>query len=239
MISPEPSLSVSLRLASTSLPSSKNTNQSIFIFTHRHPPVQIIEHVKGIFQKLLLDIEYELMVANHINSMQLYENSSKEMFDRLMEMDQILSEEERIDFIIYYRNRVSRVTVYQTDLISSDKRMTIYTAFLNYATSNNLFQYSENLNETVVVHKEILESPQHIFGVTALETIYRYFAGENGNLYNIEKKLKNDGMFTAPMYQGELLRANLRNLELIGLFRVYQTVMRARNKPNYPWKTFC
>ena len=84
------------------------------------------------------------MIASKITTMQLYENSSKNMFDKLMmEMQGILSEEEKTDFNIYYRNRVSKVTVYQTDLISSDKRMIIYTAFLNYAIENNLFKYSD------------------------------------------------------------------------------------------------
>ena len=136
-------------------------------------------------------------------------------------MDEILSEEAKIDFSIYYRNRVSRVTVYQTDLISSDKRMTIYTAFLNYATQNNLFMYSDNLGDTPVIQKEITDLPHNIFGHNAMETIYSYFAEENGDIFNVEKKLKGDGMFTAPMYQGELLKANIKNLLLIGLFRVY------------------
>lgn len=51
-----------------------------------------------------------------------------------MKLDEILNEEHISDFTIYYRNRVSRVTVYQTDLIPSEKRLSIYKAFIKYAT---------------------------------------------------------------------------------------------------------
>lgn len=90
---------------------------------------------------MILDMEKELMIANKIKTMQFYENKSDELFDSLMNLSLILNEEHVSDFIIYYRNRVSRVTVYQTDLIPSYKRLSIYEAFLRYATENSLFDF--------------------------------------------------------------------------------------------------
>ncbi len=45
---------------------------------------------------------------------------------------------------MYYRNRVSRVTVYQTDLIPSENRLSIYNAFIEYAIENDLFRFRSN-----------------------------------------------------------------------------------------------
>lgn len=63
------------------------------------------------------------------------------MFSYLMKLEDILNEEHISDFTIYYRNRVSRVTVYQTDLIPSDKRLSIYNAFIGYAIDHDLFRF--------------------------------------------------------------------------------------------------
>lgn len=91
---------------------------------------------------MLLDIEKELMLANKIKVMRIHEHRCEEMFSRLMNLPDILYEDDLIsDFTIYYRNRVSRVTVYQTDLIPSENRLNIYNKFLEYAVENDLFRF--------------------------------------------------------------------------------------------------
>lgn len=108
----------------------------------RHSPDQIITHVKCVFRKIILDMEYELMVSEKIKNMQLTENNTLEMFDYLLKLDQVLTQEQISDMAIYYKNRVSRVTIYQTDLICSDKRLAIYNSFVNYAIDHDLFRFS-------------------------------------------------------------------------------------------------
>ena len=107
------------------------------------------------------------MIADKIKTMQLYENNSKEMFDHFMNLREILSEEARSDLNIYYRNRVSRVTVYQTDLISSDKRIVIYNAFVNYAIDQELFKFS--MVETgTSIRKDLVDKPSSIYAMNPL-----------------------------------------------------------------------
>jgi hypothetical protein len=63
--------------------------------------------------------------------MQLHEHRSDQMFNELMNLEKILVKDQLVsDFRMYYRNRVSRVTVYQTDLIPSENRLSIYSAFI-------------------------------------------------------------------------------------------------------------
>ena len=115
------------------------------------------------------------MVADKIKTMQLYENNTKEMFDYFMNLREILPEDTRSDFNIYYRNRVSRTTMYHSDVISSDRRLLIYNSFLNYAIDHDLFKFAI-VENGVTIHKELTDRSHSVYTMPALESIYRYYS---------------------------------------------------------------
>lgn len=58
-----------------------------------------------------------------------------------MNLKDVLDEEEIHDFLIYYKNSIYKGTSYQTDLIPSLKRLSIYKSFVKYATEKDLFRF--------------------------------------------------------------------------------------------------
>ena len=58
-----------------------------------------------------------------------------------MKMPFFLDEEDVQNLLIYYRNSIYRGTLYQSDLIPSEKRLSIYKSFMNYALLHDLFRF--------------------------------------------------------------------------------------------------
>lgn len=109
---------------------------------------------------------------------------------KLMNLPEILYEDDLIsDFTIYYRNRVSRVTVYQSDLIPSENRLNIYNKFLEYAVENDLFRFCR-VEKHVGSHLEFLEDPMTLYTSSALVVICEQYLATDGNLEKIEQNLR-------------------------------------------------
>ena len=103
-----------------------------------------MKQIKETLKKLILGIENELMIVQKVSKMQLAENKSDEMFEHfLMNLAPTLSEEFINDLNIYYRSTlINSNHQNKSDLFPSDKRLSIYNVFLQYALANDLFQFS-------------------------------------------------------------------------------------------------
>ena len=110
-------------------------------------------------------MEYDLKITEKIKTLQLAESNTLEMFAELIKFDEVLPEEQITDFAIYYRNRVSRVTLYQTDLICYERRLAIYNCFVNYAIDHDLFRFALNQQKptTNTFTYEMSANPLSIF----------------------------------------------------------------------------
>jgi hypothetical protein len=178
------------------------------------------------------------MLAEKIKTMQLHEHHSEQMFNELMNLERIIVKEQlRHDLRMFYRNRVSRVTVYQTDLIPSENRLAIYNAFVEYAIDHDLFRFCAR-EEEGEHPREYLEDPMTIYTSEALVVIYNLYVSEDGNFQAIQKRIRREGRYKTAKYEGEQLRHNVKNLHLIGLYRMYKTAMRRSLHPCNGWQTF-
>ena len=133
------------------------------------------------------------MVTEKIKNMQLTENNTPEMLDSLLKFEEVLTPEQISDMGIYYRNRVSRVTVYQTDLICSDKRLAIYNSFVNYAIDHDLFRFSiidkSKPSTYNIPATQLYENSMIIYPSEGLELVYQVFSNSlqilnNSNFMN-------------------------------------------------------
>jgi hypothetical protein len=75
-----------------------------------------------------------------------------------------------------------------------------------------------------------------IYTKDALVVLYNLYITEDGNFQVIQKKIKSK--LKSAKYEGEQLKHNVRNLHLIGLYRMYKTAMRRSQYPCNGWQTF-
>lgn len=68
--------------------------------------------------------------------------------------------------------------------------------------------------------------------------LYKLYESKDGNLDIIEKIIQKEGKFKTRKYSGYHLRHNVKNLHLIGLYRMYKSAMKQNMRPCNGWQTF-
>ena len=68
--------------------------------------------------------------------------------------------------------------------------------------------------------------------------MYKLYVAQNGNIKMVENYIKKEGKYKTDKYEGAILRHNIRNLYMIGLYRTYKAAMRRGTRPCSGWQTF-